>query len=576
MIVIFVFANSFSIFATTVPYVPPVIPTVGDLWDNVTDEIYSDMTSSSERIMDTFVKFSDEFGSLFYNLLDNQTKKFDEASAEIMSGLINDGYYYALVKKYGFGTKAFLRNIYSYAYMYGNDFEVKYWYDNYVETIDKVLTVTENETKNMSTNILKEMMTDTPSTDLRGDFYAWWKANIRYKESTGEFRITEHRFNESTLRYYDNYIWVTEMDDIYSYLPFEYWEIFTEFLGDIVDYNGSLLSQFDENIIESAGAPDLYQKWDGYPDSPVLTTQYPYQAIVLSGSNITLLVSSGQIYLYESGRLSVVLGSNCKAYELISSNWTLLSSYTNYQYSWWYGYGSFIQANNDIYNNSSLSVVLFNRTTFSPVPTSTVQVEPKVVVFDDNGDYTLAPVDSSNTVIDVPVTYDDDDNAIPGIVDVSGIPGLNIDESEQSDADSLLAGKDADQDRLDTLADNQVTTNELIRALVEGFADTDTGDKNRLYRIDASLPNFFLLLVLIMLAIAILFIKGFVIVGKIFLIGPTDILFNDYVKDGLEFANNQIVFGNLTLHEFLSWVVGFVMTFIILSTLRRHLNHMKY
>jgi len=45
--------------------------------------------------------------------------------------------------------------------------------------------------------------------------------------------------------------------------------------------------------------PSLYQEWAGYPDSPVLTADYPYQFIT-SAADTFVMVSTGRYYVGSS------------------------------------------------------------------------------------------------------------------------------------------------------------------------------------------------------------------------------------------------------------------------------------
>lgn len=104
--------------------------------------------------------------------------------------------------------------------------------------------------------------------------------------------------------------------------------------------------------------PD-YQPWENYPDSPVLTEDYPYQAVIGSGSWRALIYSKAQFRI-ESGILQDGMsenGSNVYFRPLSGQAWGdeaaggVPTSYPIYE------------ANNDIYTDATLTSVYFAKTT---------------------------------------------------------------------------------------------------------------------------------------------------------------------------------------------------------------------
>lgn len=108
-----------------------------------------------------------------------------------------------------------------------------------------------------------------------------------------------------------------------------------------------------------------YQKWDGRPDSPVLTALFPYQAICTQNYAYGyLLVSEYPLYVNESSYLSLITDTPSKAYGYSGGAWVLSSendipgntiSVPNTT--------SIDQANNDIYTDIAHSAVYFEATT---------------------------------------------------------------------------------------------------------------------------------------------------------------------------------------------------------------------
>jgi len=100
-----------------------------------------------------------------------------------------------------------------------------------------------------------------------------------------------------------------------------------------------------------------YQPWTTYPDSPVLTATYPYQVIFSAGAYIRLIVNTAAWYYYFSGDTQLKSASTGKLYQLNGAVWEYISDATNYSYT------TLLQANADVYNDATLTSVLFAKTT---------------------------------------------------------------------------------------------------------------------------------------------------------------------------------------------------------------------
>ena len=102
-----------------------------------------------------------------------------------------------------------------------------------------------------------------------------------------------------------------------------------------------------------------YQQWNGYPDSPVSTNDFPYQCIL---SVDTLLVSETNLFAqpYSAGD-SLQTWPAWQKYELRSGTWVLTASGENeyrLQGTW-----SIEQANRDVLYGKYGPTIYFNKTT---------------------------------------------------------------------------------------------------------------------------------------------------------------------------------------------------------------------
>lgn len=104
-----------------------------------------------------------------------------------------------------------------------------------------------------------------------------------------------------------------------------------------------------------------YQRWDGYPDSPLLTIDYPYQAIWLNSTGTAFLfMSKTPIFTYESDGLQST-GAGQSWYKAPQYEW-LFTSAGVLQFSE-SSVSSILQANNDVYDDNTFTTVRFAQTT---------------------------------------------------------------------------------------------------------------------------------------------------------------------------------------------------------------------
>jgi hypothetical protein len=113
---------------------------------------------------------------------------------------------------------------------------------------------------------------------------------------------------------------------------------------------------YDQHVEFIEAKYALKQHWDTYPQSPELTATYPYQVIINAAGNIRLIVSSAKWYYFLSGDTQLKSSVAGKMYQLNVDTWEYVSEATNYSYT------EILQANADVYNDVSLTTVLFTAT----------------------------------------------------------------------------------------------------------------------------------------------------------------------------------------------------------------------
>lgn len=103
----------------------------------------------------------------------------------------------------------------------------------------------------------------------------------------------------------------------------------------------------------------LYQEWDSYPDSPLLTTDYPYQFLFDHGGVKKLVLAKYKCFRYNSTSNIYIQPYDLTSvlYTLSGDTWTLVGNYNTYAYT------TLLQANNDIYTNNTYTTVYFAKTT---------------------------------------------------------------------------------------------------------------------------------------------------------------------------------------------------------------------
>lgn len=105
-----------------------------------------------------------------------------------------------------------------------------------------------------------------------------------------------------------------------------------------------------------------YQRWDGYPDSPLLTEDYPYQVIFLRSTGTAFLfMSKTPIFTYESDGLQST-GTGESWYKAPQYAWLFTGAGDGIKFSESV-VGSILQANNDVYTDNTFTTVRFAQTT---------------------------------------------------------------------------------------------------------------------------------------------------------------------------------------------------------------------
>jgi hypothetical protein len=113
---------------------------------------------------------------------------------------------------------------------------------------------------------------------------------------------------------------------------------------------------------------DPVQEWDVYPDSPLPTSQYPYQLIGHNYYNykdrMSLNMSTAPLYTRKvsSGHNDVIAQGyvNVIVYVLSLGEWVYFNTYTQTDLQWDWGD---LQANHDVYSDPDCTVVYFEKTT---------------------------------------------------------------------------------------------------------------------------------------------------------------------------------------------------------------------
>lgn len=105
----------------------------------------------------------------------------------------------------------------------------------------------------------------------------------------------------------------------------------------------------------------LYQQWSNYPQSPVLTANYPHQCITSDGYYPFLCVTTGDFYKYSSTKLWA--NASGLYFDYSGGNWVPHSPSSFIAYSNLANPTHLKESNVNVYNDSSLTTVYFYKTT---------------------------------------------------------------------------------------------------------------------------------------------------------------------------------------------------------------------
>jgi len=148
------------------------------------------------------------------------------------------------------------------------------------------------------------------------------------------FAIQDLTSGSVTIKYNDSYVDLI-VDDIADYVQL---------------YNQELTLEED------------YQTWETYPQSILLTSTYPYQAIIQRSDGLIRLVYSTTKIASISGSLYATSGTlRFSTWDSIGFQWQTSSSTSSQIFA------TILQANNDIYTSYSNDIVAFTKTTASSV-----------------------------------------------------------------------------------------------------------------------------------------------------------------------------------------------------------------
>jgi hypothetical protein len=108
------------------------------------------------------------------------------------------------------------------------------------------------------------------------------------------------------------------------------------------------------------GAPPAnpYQQWAGYPDSPLLTDDYPYQAIIRYTATYYIVLTTAKLYHDTDDKVRAVGGVAIKQYTYSGGVWVYSHDRTDISSVY-----SFSQANNDVYWEVGCTTTWFAQTT---------------------------------------------------------------------------------------------------------------------------------------------------------------------------------------------------------------------
>ena len=114
-----------------------------------------------------------------------------------------------------------------------------------------------------------------------------------------------------------------------------------------------------------AAAPTPYQAWSSLPNSPVLTTAFPYQLICIGNGYNELAVCTAPMYILPVEKIvRTAVGATGKTYYYNAGIWKVDSSArTDGIVASYSSLTGPQQANSDVYSNAGLTTILLAKTT---------------------------------------------------------------------------------------------------------------------------------------------------------------------------------------------------------------------
>lgn len=113
----------------------------------------------------------------------------------------------------------------------------------------------------------------------------------------------------------------------------------------------------NKKVVPPPPPPPPYQDWANYPDSPVLTETYPYQAIINYGGSPYLIVATLPLWI-SGGKIAT---SGIMRYGMyVTTSWAMSGSD---RINDPFPQNSIYEANSNIYTDVSLTTIHFAKTT---------------------------------------------------------------------------------------------------------------------------------------------------------------------------------------------------------------------